>query len=201
MDNIITGFSVASSLCADLDYPVSIKGCRASRFNKYEQVLYLTPKVMDGTSPTAIAVAAHEAGHAMQYTIPFVSWIMNVVSWGRPSLRLLTSIWYGTMLGMFIGKASFSATTALTLSRITLIAFTVCFLVSLLNLLFEAHASIIAVRQLLKHNHLISNVSMGKCKLTLVGAWLTYFGGCCTTVIFGITTIAMIATMMTQLVV
>ena len=101
------------------------------------------------------------------------------------------------MLGMFIGKASFSATTALTLSRITLIAFTACFLVAILNLLIEAHASIIAVRELLKHNHLIRNVSMGKCKLTLVAAWITYFGGCCATVIFGLTTIAMIATMMT----
>ena len=197
MDNLTTGFSVASSLCADLNYPVSIKRYRASRFNKHEQSLYLTPKVWNGTSPTAIAVAAHEAGHAIQYTDPFVSRVMNVVSWCRPLLRLLTSIWYGTMLGMFIGEASFSATTALTLSRITLVAFTVCLLVSLLNLLIEAHASIIAVRELLKHNHLISNVSMGKCKLTLVGAWLTYFGGCCSTVVFGLTTIAMIATMMT----
>ena len=195
MDNIITGFSVASSLCADLDYPVSIKGCRASRFNNYEHALYLTPKVMDGTSPTAIAVAAHEAGHAIQYTDPFVSRVMDIELWCRLPLRLLTYIWYATIFGLFIGKASFSANTALTLARITLIAFAACFLVSLLNLLIEAHASIIAVRQLLKHNHLIRNVSMGKCKLTLVGAWLTYFGGCCATVVFGITTIAMIATM------
>ena len=195
MDNPATGFSVASSLCANLPYPVSINGCHVSKFNRHERALYLTPGVWSGTSHSAIATAAHESGHAIQYTIPFVRWMMNVVTWCIRPVQLLTVLWYGTILGMFIAKDLLSIDTAVTLARITLMTFVACLLVSLLNLLIEAHASIIAVRQLLKHNHLVRNVSIGKCKLTLVGAWLTYFGMFCLTVMFGITTITMIATM------
>jgi len=67
----VTGAQVASRLLADRGVDVSVEQIgrpMGDHFDPRSRIVRLSPQVYSGTSVAALAVAAHETGHAMQHS-------------------------------------------------------------------------------------------------------------------------------------
>ena len=106
----VTGAQVASRLLADRGVDVSVEQIgrpMGDHFDPRSGVVRLSPQVYSGTSVAALAVAAHETGHAMQHSEGYAPLsvreaILPVASFGSTMALPLF------ILGMILGSPQIS---------------------------------------------------------------------------------------------
>ena len=134
------------------------------------QFIGLSEPVFDKTSISAIAVAAHEAGHAIQYDQKYA--LMTLRNTIRPVSSFGSTIgpWLagaGVLLGLDVGLGS-------ALLDIGIILFGGAVLFSLLTLPAEINASSRALA-ILKNNNMLTPSELKGAKKALGAAAMTYF--------------------------
>ena len=147
----------------------TVSGNLTDHFDPKRKVIRLSPDVYNGTSIASIGIAAHEAGHALQYAsdyfpIKIRSAIVGVTNF---SSRLL----YFVVLLSFLSGFSF-------LTDIAVICFLVIFLFQLITLPVEFNASARAVENIRNIGFDDSNISgvkkvLSSAAMTYVAAMLT----------------------------
>ncbi len=143
-----------------------VAGSLTDHFDPRSNIIRLSEPVYDSTSIAAIAVAAHETGHAIQHDTGYIplnirSGIFPVASFGS-KLGI-----YLVMIGLVIGSLG----NVFVSIGILLFAFYVAF--SLITLPVEFNASSRALN-ILEENYIISNSEVSSAKKVLSAAALTY---------------------------
>lgn len=117
-------------------------GTLNDNFDPRQKVINLSPEVYDGRSISAVGVACHEAGHALQYVqhyAPMKLRSMLVVPTNLGSRAAIPLIFFGLMLG------------SLGLAKLGVLLFAVTFLFQVVTLPVELDASARSKRALVAH--------------------------------------------------
>lgn len=131
----MTGAQAAAAVCrAGGAHDVTIErvgGFLSDHYDPRTKTLRLSPDVYDGRSVSAVAVGAHEAGHALQHATNY-SWL-EMRSLMVPAVQFGNATWiYPVMIGLFAGIAGFFWV------GIALLALTVLFQLVTLPVEFDA---------------------------------------------------------------
>ena len=148
-----------------------IKGKMTDHYDPREKILRLSEGVHDSDSLAALAIVAHEAGHAIQDQIryPFLAMRTAFVPTANISTRLGSFLLMGGLvLAMLSGNAF-----GLAIAWIGLVLYSAAFVFTLITLPVEYDASRRAL-QLLQANGIVNNVEIGGAKKVLDAAALTY---------------------------
>lgn len=138
-------------------------GQLTDHYDPRENVIRLSESVYDARTAAAVGVAAHEAGHAVQYAVGYAP--IHVRSAVIPATKIGTyAAWPLFLLGMVMSVG------ALQLAGIIL--FSACVLFQLLTLPVEINASRRAVKAL--ENAGLSDEGLKAAKSVLTAAALTY---------------------------
>lgn len=167
----VTGAQVASRILADRGVDVSVEQIgrpMGDHFDPRSSVVRLSPQVYGGTSIAALAVAAHETGHAIQHSEGYAPLsvreaILPVASFGSTMAVPLF------ILGMILGRAEISR--FLMTLAIWLFAGAVAFQIVTLPVEYNASRRALAV---LADGGYITDAETPQVKNVLNAAALTY---------------------------
>ena len=150
-------------------YDVAITGIGGTLTDNYSpsnKTLSLSENVIDTASVAAVAIAAHESGHAIQHAEGYVP--LNIRKTLVPAANICSRFSYILVLaGLFIQQFSF-------LIDIGVIMFAVVVLVHLVTMPVELNASRRALASM-ESLGLVSSESEGIARKLLTAAALTYF--------------------------
>ena len=171
----MSGAQTAHTMAQAEGVPVAIhrgQGFLSDHFNPADNSLVLSPEVYTGRSLSALGVAAHELGHALQkrdgyWPMQLRSGLIPVANFGSQFSMVLF------MAGLFMGAAP--------LQTAGIILFSLAVLVSLVTLPMEFDASARAMK-LLKEHQIITNSETPAVKAVLGAAALTYVAAALTAV-------------------
>ena len=144
-----------------------VSGSLTDHYDPRNKVLRLSDSTYHSTSVSAVGVAAHECGHAIQHAVNYapIRWrgaLVPVANFGS------TIAWPLIMIGLFITGDSSSL-----LINLGIIAFSFAVLFHLVTLPVEFNASNRAIR-ILGSNGMMSKEEVGSVKKVLGAAALTY---------------------------
>ena len=148
-----------------------IKGRMTDHYDPRDKILRLSERVHDGDSVAALAIVAHETGHAIQDQIryPFLAMRTAFVPTANISTRLGSFLLMaGFMLFIFSGSPF-----GFTIAWIGLVLYAAAYVFTIITLPVEYDASRRAL-QLLQANGIVNNVEIGGAKKVLDAAALTY---------------------------
>jgi Zn-dependent membrane protease YugP len=154
-----------------------IPGRLTDHFDPSSKALFLSTDNFRGTSISAVGVAAHEAGHALQQQAGFA--LFNFRMWLVPATRFSSQASYVLFIIGFIFRAT-PLTAEIISIAVTLFAVTTLFQV--VTLPVEYDASRRAKQQLLKLGLVQANES-GGVNAVLNAAALTYVAGMVTSIL------------------
>jgi Zn-dependent membrane protease YugP len=149
-----------------------VSGSLTDHYDPSHKVLRLSQPVYNENSISAVGVAAHEAGHAIQHAL----------SWGPLALRsiLVPVANVGSMLGPWIAMAGIFLSMPMLLNiGIFLFAGAVLFYVITLPVEFDASARAIAI---LRQNNVLTEDELKGVKKVLTAAALTYVASALTAI-------------------
>ncbi|MEM9801876.1 MAG: zinc metallopeptidase [Planctomycetota bacterium] len=136
----MSGAQAAAAVCRAGGANVTIErvgGFLSDHYDPRSKTLRLSPDVYDGRSVAAIAVGAHEAGHALQDATDY-AWL-GFRSALVPAVQFGSSTWiWPLMIGMFMGGAQSSLGGMLVWGGIALLGVTVLFQLVTLPVEFDA---------------------------------------------------------------
>ncbi len=168
---IRSGYSGAEAAQAILQaagiHDVSIKavpGMLSDHYNPLKKQVALSEEVLNGRTPAAVAVAAHEVGHAIQHAQAYapMQWRSAIV----PVVQVADSLAFPMILGgMFLGMTS--------LAIVGVVAFSMAVLFHLVTLPVEFDASNRAIR-ILESSGIVATDEMVGVRKTLYAAGFTY---------------------------
>ena len=166
----ITGKEVARRILDENGMPnmqiIETQGTLTDNYNPTQMTVNLSADIYNGTSIAAIAVAAHECGHAIQHHTgyTFLRMRMSLI----PILNITSKLSYGAiLLGYILG--------ALRLFEIGIILESVAVLFHLITLPVEFDASRRGMQQLRGFN-VFENGELAGSRRMLTAAALTYVG-------------------------
>ena len=166
----ITGKEVARRILDENGMPnmqiIETQGTLTDNYNPTQMTVNLSADIYNGTSIAAIAVAAHECGHAIQHHTgyTFLKMRMSLI----PILNITSKLSYGAiLLGYILG--------ALRLFEIGIILESVAVLFHLITLPVEFDASRRGMQQLRGFN-VFENGELAGSRRMLTAAALTYVG-------------------------
>ena len=173
----LTGFEVAKKILEKNDlekvYIVETKGYLTDHYDPKSKVVRLSKNVFNGTSISAIAVAAHECGHAIQHKNG--NKFMQIRSFLVPFVNFSTKLGYIVILiGLIAGL--------LQMFYFGIILILVILLFQLVTLPVEFGASRDALNYLEKYD-LVTKEEKYDAKEVLTSAALTYVASLATTII------------------
>ena len=146
-----------------------ISGSLTDNYNPKENVIRLSQSVYDSFSTAAIGVAAHEAGHALQYAqeyapIKIRAAIIPATNIGsKLALPLI-------IIGIILSRMSIEL---LAFAYVGIICFAVCALFQLVTLPVEFHASHRALKAI-EGQGMLSDVELEGSRKVLTAAAMTY---------------------------
>jgi Zn-dependent membrane protease YugP len=153
-----------------------IDGTLTDHFDPSKKALFLSSENFHGRSVSAVGVAAHEAGHALQQQASYA--MFNFRMWLVPATQFASMAWSGLfLLGLF-----FHGVLGAKFIGIAIGIFAVLTLFQVVTLPVEFDASRRAKQQLLKLGLIQSNES-GAVSKVLNAAALTYVAGMVTAVL------------------
>ena len=176
----ITGAQAASLLLSSQGIGnVSIgrvQGSLTDHFNPSNNTLVLSEPVFDRTSISAIAVAAHECGHAMQHATGYGPLALRTFM--VPAVSISSRIsWIFIIIGLF-----YYSTVGNWFLYIGIILFSAAVVFQLVTLPVELNASRRALTSLEQNGILVGNEN-GAAKAVLRAAALTYVAAACVSII------------------
>ena len=143
-----------------------IGGTLTDNYSPMNKTLSLSENVIDTASVAAVAIAAHESGHAIQHAEGYVP--LNIRKTLVPAANVCSRFSYiFVLLGLFLQQFSF-------LIDIGVIMFAVVVLVHLVTMPVEVNASRRALANM-ESLGLVSSESEGIARKLLNAAALTYF--------------------------
>ena len=153
-----------------------VSGSLTDHYDPRNKVLRLSDSTYHSTSVSAVGVAAHECGHAIQHAVNYapIRWrgaLVPVANFGS------TIAWPLIMIGLFITGDSSSL-----LINLGIIAFSFAVLFHLVTLPVEFNASNRAI-QILGGNGMMSKEEVGAVKKVLGAAALTYVASAATAIL------------------
>ena len=153
-----------------------VSGSLTDHYDPRNKVLRLSDSTYHSTSVSAVGVAAHECGHAIQHAVNYapIRWrgaLVPVANFGS------TIAWPLIMIGLFITGDSSSL-----LINLGTIAFSFAVLFHLVTLPVEFNASNRAIR-ILGSNGMMSKEEVGSVKKVLGAAALTYVASAATAIL------------------
>lgn len=153
-----------------------VSGSLTDHYDPRNKVLRLSDSTYHSTSVSAVGVAAHECGHAIQHAVNYapIRWrgaLVPVANFGS------TIAWPLIMIGLFITGDSSSL-----LINLGTIAFSFAVLFHLVTLPVEFNASNRAI-QILGGNGMMSKEEVGAVKKVLGAAALTYVASAATAIL------------------
>ena len=153
-----------------------VSGSLTDHYDPRNKVLRLSDSTYHSTSVSAVGVAAHECGHAIQHAVNYapIRWrgaLVPVANFGS------TIAWPLIMIGLFITGDSSSL-----LLNLGIIAFSFAVLFHLVTLPVEFNASNRAIR-ILGSNGMMSREEVGSVKKVLGAAALTYVASAATAIL------------------
>ena len=153
-----------------------VSGSLTDHYDPRNKVLRLSDSTYHSTSVSAVGVAAHECGHAIQHAVNYapIRWrgaLVPVANFGS------TIAWPLIMIGLFITGDSSSL-----LINLGIIAFSFAVLFHLVTLPVEFNASNRAIR-ILGSNGMMSKEEVGAVKKVLGAAALTYVASAATAIL------------------
>ena len=153
-----------------------VSGSLTDHYDPRNKVLRLSDSTYHSTSVSAVGVAAHECGHAIQHAVNYapIRWrgaLVPVANFGS------TIAWPLIMIGLFITGDSSSL-----LINLGIIAFSFAVLFHLVTLPVEFNASNRAIR-ILGSNGMMSREEVGSVKKVLGAAALTYVASAATAIL------------------
>ena len=153
-----------------------VSGSLTDHYDPRNKVLRLSDSTYHSTSVSAVGVAAHECGHAIQHAVNYapIRWRGALV----PVANLGSNIaWPLIVIGLFITGESSSL-----LINLGIIAFSFAVLFHLVTLPVEFNASNRAI-QILGGNGMMSKEEVGAVKKVLGAAALTYVASAATAIL------------------
>ena len=153
-----------------------VSGSLTDHYDPRNKVLRLSDSTYHSTSVSAVGVAAHECGHAIQHAVNYapIRWRGALV----PVANLGSNIaWPLIVIGLFITGDSSSL-----LINLGIIAFSFAVLFHLVTLPVEFNASNRAIR-ILGSNGMMSKEEVGSVKKVLGAAALTYVASAATAIL------------------
>ena len=153
-----------------------VSGSLTDHYDPRNKVLRLSDSTYHSTSVSAVGVAAHECGHAIQHAVNYapIRWRGALV----PVANLGSNIaWPLIVIGLFITGESSSL-----LINLGIIAFSFAVLFHLVTLPVEFNASNRAIR-ILGSNGMMSKEEVGAVKKVLGAAALTYVASAATAIL------------------
>lgn len=142
------------------------QGVLTDHYDPRSKVIRLSPAVYDGSSISAVSIAAHEMGHALQHAQGYAA--LNFRNALVPVVNIASQMWtYVLLFGFFLGRGGNMLITA------ALIMFSLSFLFQLVTLPVELNASRRAMAQLTDNGIIGLEESHGT-KKVLGAAALTY---------------------------
>lgn len=153
-----------------------VSGSLTDHYDPRNKVLRLSDSTYHSTSVSAVGVAAHECGHAIQHAVDYapIRWRGALV----PVANLGSNIaWPLIVIGLFITGESSSL-----LINLGIIAFSFAVLFHLVTLPVEFNASNRAI-QILGGNGMMSGEEVGAVKKVLGAAALTYVASAATAIL------------------
>ena len=153
-----------------------VSGSLTDHYDPRNKVLRLSDSTYHSMSVSAVGVAAHECGHAIQHAVNYapIRWrgaLVPVANFGS------TIAWPLIMIGLFITGDSSSL-----LINLGIIAFSFAVLFHLVTLPVEFNASNRAIR-ILGSNGMMSKEEVGSVKKVLGAAALTYVASAATAIL------------------
>ena len=153
-----------------------VSGSLTDHYDPRNKVLRLSDSTYHSMSVSAVGVAAHECGHAIQHAVNYapIRWrgaLVPVANFGS------TIAWPLIMIGLFITGDSSSL-----LINLGIIAFSFAVLFHLVTLPVEFNASNRAIR-ILGRNGMMSREEVGSVKKVLGAAALTYVASAATAIL------------------
>ncbi len=153
-----------------------VSGSLTDHYDPRNKVLRLSDSTYHSMSVSAVGVAAHECGHAIQHAVNYapIRWrgaLVPVANFGS------TIAWPLIMIGLFITGDSSSL-----LLNLGIIAFSFAVLFHLVTLPVEFNASNRAIR-ILGSNGMMSREEVGSVKKVLGAAALTYVASAATAIL------------------
>ncbi len=153
-----------------------VSGSLTDHYDPRNKVLRLSDSTYHSMSVSAVGVAAHECGHAIQHAVNYapIRWrgaLVPVANFGS------TIAWPLIMIGLFITGDSSSL-----LINLGIIAFSFAVLFHLVTLPVEFNASNRAIR-ILGSNGMMSREEVGSVKKVLGAAALTYVASAATAIL------------------
>lgn len=148
-------------------------GKLSDHYNHRNKTIALSPEVHDSTSLSAIGVAAHEAGHALQYKDNYLP--VKLRSFLVPFSNIISSLlWPLVFIGILLNVGAYASTSfSMVFIWSGIILFSISVIVNLITLPVELNASKRANKQLEK-TVLMSPEETSKAKKVLKAAALTY---------------------------
>ncbi len=142
----------------------AVPGMFSDHYNPLKKQVALSEEVLNGRTPAAVAVAAHEVGHAIQHAQAYapMQWRAAIV----PVVQIADSLALPMIiLGMFLNMTG--------LAIVGVIAFSVAVLFHLVTLPVEFDASNRAIK-ILESSGIVATDEMVGVRKTLYAAGLTY---------------------------
>lgn len=165
----ITGAQLARKIMGDNAIPVSVEMSQAGRLSDHydprAKVIRLSPEVYNGDSIAALGIAAHEAGHAIQYDRGYVP--IHVRNGVLPLAQLGSFLAFPLVLmGLFFSSAPF-------LVDIGILLFAAVVFFQMVTLPVEFNASRRAL-ETLEGEQILDSYEMQGARRVLRAAALTY---------------------------
>lgn len=140
------------------------QGMLSDNYNPLKKELNLSPEVYNSTSLSAIGIAAHEAGHAVQHARAY--WPLNIRTGFYPVANIGSKLAIPLIFLAFI-------TSVPILLKVGIVLFSLSVFFTLITLPVEFDASRRAIA-LLTQNGIVSSEEIKSCKKVLSAAALTY---------------------------
>ncbi|MCL2621658.1 MAG: zinc metallopeptidase, partial [Firmicutes bacterium] len=155
---------------------VRVSGYYTDFFSKKKNIIALSQATVNSTSIAALAVAAHEFGHACQADEKYLPYqFLNFVRWTN---RTLKALFYPILLaGLYYLSFEYKTnlTLALTLLSIAAVIVLLPLILKILTLPIEFNASRRALKYL-KDNNILTATELRGAKRVLNAAAMTYVG-------------------------
>lgn len=157
----------------DLGHVKVEETAEGDHYDPQEKAVRLTPDKLNGRSLTAVTVAAHEVGHALQDKVGFAPLKLRnrLVAMTRPAERLGAGI---LMAAPFIGMLTRAPSIGLLMIAGGLMSLGASTLVHLVTLPTEWDASFKRALSMLEHGEILHEVDLPHARRLLTAAALTY---------------------------
>ncbi|PIE22740.1 MAG: hypothetical protein CSA62_11125 [Planctomycetota bacterium] len=148
-----------------------VEGMLSDHYNPQTRSVMLSDEILHGRTPAAVAVAAHECGHALQHQQGYrpMEWRSTLVPVVQIGSSLATPLIMGGLILLVLTKASFG----LYIAMFGVIAFALAVLFHFVTLPVEFDASARAIR-ILEQSGIVAEDEMPGVRKTLYAAGFTY---------------------------